>query len=167
MKNVLFVILLLIISVPMNAQNNPCNCCTENHNEFDFWIGKWIVTNLDGSIAGDSIISKMQNNCMINESWTSATAGYSGTSSNFYNTKTGQWEQIWIDNQGGVLLLKGNRVGNQMILKTDIEKNEDGADFYHRIIWTANSDGTVRQYWETFIDGKDVTVAFDGLYKKQ
>jgi len=151
----------------MNAQNNPCNCCTENHNEFDFWIGKWIVTNLDGSIAGDSIISKMQNNCMINESWTSATAGYSGTSSNFYNTKTGQWEQIWIDNQGGVLLLKGNRVGNQMILKTDIEKNEDGADFYHRIIWTANSDGTVRQYWETFIDGKDVTVAFDGLYKKQ
>jgi len=166
MEKLFFIILLLMVSIPMNAQNDPCNCCTDKHSEFDFWIGEWTVSNPDRSLAGHSVISKMQNNCLLNESWTSATSGYFGTSSNFYNAKTGAWEQIWVDNQGGILKLKGSRIGNQMILKTIIEKNKEGDDFYHRIIWTANPDGTVRQYWETITEGKDVIVQFDGLYKK-
>ena len=38
--------------------------------------------------------------------------------------------------------------------------------FYHQVTWTDNEDGSVRQLWETFTEGKDVVVAFDGLYKK-
>ena len=29
-----------------------------------------------------------------------------------------------------------------------------------------NDDGSVRQYWETITNNKDITVAFDGLYKR-
>lgn len=76
------------------------------------------------------------------------------------------WEQLWIDNQGQSLHLKGHRTGNQMILKTDVENDKKGNPFYHRVTWTANEDGTVRQYWETVTNDKTVTVAFDGLYKK-
>ena len=53
-----------------------------------------------------------------------------------------------------------------MILKTDVAKNQKGEPFYHRVTWTKNDDNTVRQYWETITNDKDITVAFDGLYKK-
>ena len=154
------------MSLSLNAQTKNCNCCTDNHKAFDFWIGSWTVTNPDGTAAGKNIIKKIQNNCILQENWTSASPGYTGTSNNFYNAKAKQWEQIWIDNQGGSLHLKGNRKGNQMILQTDEETNKDGLIFYHRFTWTNNEDGTVRQYWETITEGKDIAVAFDGLYKK-
>ena len=53
-----------------------------------------------------------------------------------------------------------------MILQTDEEKNKEGIPFFHRITWTLNEDGSVRQYWETIVNTIEITVAFDGLYKK-
>lgn len=163
-KLTLFLTLITVLNV--TAQNKPCNCCTEKHTEFDFWLGNWEVTNPDVTLAGKNSISKIQDNCVLLEQWISAKGNYTGTSHNFYNFKTKQWEQIWIDNQGGNLHMKGNRIGNQMILKTDEEKDKDGDLNFHKVTWTINSDGTVRQYWETITKGKDTTVAFDGLYKK-
>jgi len=157
---------ILIAALNLNAQTNPCNCCSEKHSEFDFWLGSWTVTAPNGQMAGTNTIDKIQDNCVLRENWTSAKAGYTGTSSNFYNSNTDQWEQIWLDNQGGTLHLKGNRKGNQMILQSDELKNDKGEPFFHRITWTLNDDGSVRQYWETITNGKDVIVAFDGLYKK-
>ncbi len=165
MKVLLFS-LVLFFSLNVQAQDNSCNCCTEKHQEFDFWIGEWTVTNPDGKIAGTNSIKKIQDNCILQENWTSAQGNFTGTSNNFYNYKTKQWEQIWVDNQGQSLHLKGNKTDNQMILKTDEEKDKDGNPYYHRVTWTHNADGSVRQYWETIKNGKDITVAFDGLYKK-
>jgi hypothetical protein len=54
-----------------------------------------------------------------------------------------------------------------MILKTDEEVNKNGEPFYHRVTWTLNPDGSVRQFWETVTNDKDITVAFDGLYVKK
>ena len=79
--------------------------------------------------------------------------------------QTQQWEQIWIYNKGGSLHLKGHKEGKQMILKTDESKNKNGESYYHKITWTLNDDGTVRQYWETITNNK-VSVVFNGLYKK-
>jgi hypothetical protein len=166
MKNLITLILILLVSTPIFSQNADCKCCTEKHAEFDFWTGNWNVTNPDGTTAGTNNIDKIQDNCILRENWTSAKGKYTGTSNNFYNAKTKQWEQIWVDNQGGSLHLKGNRTGNQMILETDEETNKDGQIFYHRVTWTHNEDGSVRQYWETITGGKDITVAFDGLYRK-
>lgn len=165
MKSLLLVIM-IFITVSSYSQETSCNCCTDKHAEFDFWIGNWEVTNPDGTAAGTNRIEKIQDNCVLQENWTSVKGNYTGTSNNFYNYKTNKWEQVWIDNQGQSLHLKGNRVGNQMILQTSEEKNKEGQPFYHRLTWTKNEDGTVRQYWETITNGKDVTVAFDGLYKK-
>jgi hypothetical protein len=135
--------------------------------EFDFWIGTWEVTNPNGTKAGSNILTKVEDKCVLRENWTSATPGYTGTSNSFYNLKTKQWEQNWIDNQGASLHLKGNRVENQMILKTDEQINSKGKTFFHQVTWTANEDGTVRQLWETFTEGADVVIAFDGLYKRK
>ncbi|WP_303315866.1 hypothetical protein Q4Q34_13835 [Flavivirga abyssicola] len=157
---------ILFFSFSNYAQDVTCKCCDEKHNEFNFWLGRWTVTNTDGKVVGKNVIDKIQDNCILRENWTSAQGTFTGTSNNFYNNVTKQWEQIWIDNQGGSLHLKGHRVANQMILKTDIADNKEGKPFYHRITWTLNDDGSVRQYWETITSNKDISVVFDGLYKK-
>ena len=167
MKIIFTLSVLFLFSVNVLAQNkNDCGCCTEKHAEFDFWIGTWNVTNPDGSQAGSNRIEKIQDKCVLRENWSSAKSGYTGTSYNFFNGKTQQWEQIWIDNQGQSLHMTGRRIGNQMIMRTPDETNKDGQSFYHRITWTHNQDGSVRQLWETITEGKDIAIAFDGLYKK-
>lgn len=167
MRTFLSIAIMLLFSITMVAQSTNCACCTENHTEFDFWVGSWEVTNPNGTKAGENNIQKAQNNCVLIENWTSATPGHTGTSNNFFNSKTKQWEQIWIDNSGGILHLKGNKVGNQMILQPDKDTNAEGQEFLHRVTWTDNKDGTVRQLWETITTGEGVTIAFDGLYRKK
>lgn len=166
MKKSITTLCMILFSLVLFAQNKPCNCCTEKHAEFDFWVGTWEVTNPDGTKAGKNVISKIQDQCVLQENWTSNSPGYTGTSNNFYNYKAKQWEQIWVDNQGQSLHLKGNKLGNQMILRTDDESNAEGKSFYHRVTWTDNKDGTVRQLWETIAEDEKVTIAFDGLYKR-
>lgn len=133
-----------MMSLNLMAQTNKCNCCTKKHSEFDFWLGSWTVTDPNGKLAGTNVIDKIQDNCILRENWTSAQGNFTGTSTNFYNTITKQWEQIWLDNQGGILHLKGNRIGNQMILQSDERKNTKGKPYFNRITWTLNDDGTVR-----------------------
>ncbi|WP_299521382.1 hypothetical protein [Winogradskyella sp.] len=167
MKTYISLALSLFFTITLVAQDKTCNCCTEKYSEFDFWLGTWEVTNPNGTRAGVNVIKKVQNNCILQENWISATPGYTGTSNNFYNYKANQWEQIWVDNQGQSLHLKGNKVGNQMILRTEDETNAEGKTFFHRVTWTDNDDGSVRQLWETVTEGKEVAIAFDGLYKRK
>ena len=166
MRYFLFLLALLTLSAAQSqSQANKCNCCTEKHAEFDFWEGSWEVT-ANGKPAGKNRIEKIQDGCILRENWTSANAGYTGTSYNFYNYQKKQWEQIWVDNQGQSLHLKGNREGNQMILESEELPNKEGILYRNRVTWTLNEDGSVRQLWEIVSSGKVVSVAFDGLYKK-
>lgn len=160
-------ICIVLLSITMTAQEKECACCTENHQAFDFWIGTWNVTNTDGTPAGKNNITKIEDNCVLRENWTSAKGNYTGTSYNFYNAQKKQWEQIWIDNQGGNLHLKGNRVENQMILMSDEVLSPKGQKYVNRVTWTLNKDGSVRQHWETSADQKTWKTVFDGLYVKE
>lgn len=164
-KYTLFSVALLLAFVTLGQSEN-CACCTDDHKAFDFWIGNWKVTNTDGTAAGKNTIEKIQNGCILSENWTSATSGFTGTSMNFFNPATKQWEQLWIDNSGNSLKLKGKRVGNQMILASEAYIRADGKPYLNRITWTANEDGTVRQLWEVMQKDSVVNVAFDGLYRK-
>ena len=99
--------------------DEDCACCTQVHTQFDFWIGSWETYNPDDTLAGNNIIEKIQDNCILRENWTSSSGGYTGTSYNFYNLLAQQWEQIWIDNGGQTLHLKGNLVDGSMVLSSD------------------------------------------------
>ena len=167
MKQSIFLLYFFVVSASYAQQNSECNCCTAAYKAFDFWIGDWETYNPDGTLAGTNNIYKIQGNCALQENWTSAKAGYTGTSYTFYNAQKQQWEQIWIDNQGQSLHLKGNKIGNQMILKSEKIKSKSGGVLYNKITWTNNKNGTVRQLWETSSDLKKWTIVFDGLYKKK
>ncbi len=149
------------------GQSNICACCSEQHKAFDFWLGSWEVTTADGSLAGTNMIEKEEEDCILIEHWVSANGKNTGSSTNFYNLKTKQWEQLWIDNSGTHLKLKGNRVGDQMIMSSNPSIRKDGKAYVDRIIWTLNADGSVRQLWEVLHKDEVVRVAFDGLYQKK
>lgn len=162
----LFSLILLTSLSAVHAEETtpPPPCSTADHKAFDFWQGEWEVHNADGTAAGVNSIKKTQNNCVLKEQWTSAKGGFTGTSLNFYNTQKQQWQQLWLDNSGGSLELTGSRIGNQMIMRTEEAIDNEGNGYFHRITWTSNEDGSVRQLWET-IKGEEITIAFDGIYR--
>lgn len=104
---------------------------------------------------------------MIKESWTSANGNFTGTSFNYYNSKTEQWEQLWLDVAGTILKLKGKRIKNQMILRSDPAPQEDGTSLIQQISYTLNEDGSIRQLWEVLQDEMSGRVLFDGVYRKK
>jgi hypothetical protein len=150
-------------AISQNIDNIKCPCCTDKHMEFDFWLGNWEVTQ-NGQLAGTNTISKEQDNCVIEEKWISANQGFKGTSYNYYDHKTGQWNQIWIDNQGTNLHLKGNLKNGKMEMSDRFLQS----DTINVITWTPMQDGSVSQEWVQTTDrGKNWTTVFDGLYRRR
>lgn len=173
MKNpkwtLLVIVGLAMICMTSLAQGDTnCACCSEKSRQFDFWLGDWDAFNPAGTLVGTNRILLMQDKCVIQENWVASKGEFTGTSYNFYNTSSGKWEQLWIDNQGGILKLEGGLVGRQMILRSHGESDQKGVIQINRITWTPNADGTVRQLWELSTDNEATwVVAFDGRYKRK
>ncbi|WGK63742.1 hypothetical protein [Croceiramulus getboli] len=160
--------LICLLFVPsLSMAQEGCACCTANHQAFDFWVGEWQVMGPENKLAGTNSITKEQDGCVLKEHWTSINGAYSGTSYNFYNAQTEQWEQLWIDNNGGFLKLSGQRIGDQMIMRSAAQEDATGVPVVNRITWTRNDDGSVRQLWELLKGEEQPQVLFDGLYLKK
>ena len=78
------------------------------------------------------------------------------------------WNQLWIDNSGNVLKLKGHFTNEQMVLKSELQKGVKVDWYYNQITWTPNEDGTVSQLWEIY-DSRDTLLqtAFLGIYQSR
>jgi hypothetical protein len=115
-------------------------------------------------LAGNNRIEKEYGGCVLHERY--ATPGrYTGESLNSYDPAKKVWHQTWVDNSGTLLLLDGKFNGKSMVLEGSTMASS-GQETKHRISWTPNADGSVRQLWES-TDAKGAwTVAFDGLYKR-
>jgi len=167
MKKYVLIILLLsfVISFAQKTNKNDCACCTESHQAFDFWLGKWTVYDAQGKIIGTNTITKEYANCVLKEEWKS-TSKSRGTSYNYFNLSDKTWNQVWVDNSGFNLTLKGNYIDKKMVLTSPLTKSEKG-DYYNQIIWFKNKDGSVTQTWNVLdIHYKIIREAFKGIYKK-
>lgn len=140
------------------AQSKPTPCTSAESRAFDFWIGEWEVTSPPRpKWQASSSITASNNGCSIHEAYATP-SGYTGNSINFYDAKKGLWHQTWIDNQGVPIYLEGNLVEQVMVL----------SDKSNRVSWSLQSDGRVRQHWESTADeGKTWTTAFDGYYRRR
>jgi len=157
----------LVISIFICLFGTPAfaACSDAASRQFDFWIGEWNVHTPDGKLAGTNRITREYEGCVLHERYSTA-RGYSGESLNAYDAGRKVWHQTWVDNEGVLLLLEGAFVDGQMQL-TGQTVARDGKVTKHRITWTPNADGTVRQFWEsTDANGQWVT-AFDGRYSRK
>jgi hypothetical protein len=140
-------------------------CEASDHRAFDFWLGEWLVHTPDGKLAGSNRISSEYNGCVVHERYDTG-RGYSGESLNIYDAGRKVWHQTWVDTSGTLLVLEGGLRGGSMV----IEGQTTGPDAQvtkHRIKWTPNINGSVRQFWESTDAKGKWGVAFDGLYTRK
>jgi hypothetical protein len=140
-------------------------CDTTAHRAFDFWAGQWQVKTADGKVAGTNRIQREYGGCVLHEHYTT-TRGYSGESFNIYDAPRKVWHQTWVDSDGLLLLLEGGLRDGKMVLEGQTLV-ADGKVTKHRITWTPNRDGSVRQFWESTDPKGAWTIAFDGVYTRQ
>ena len=139
-------------------------CSAAEHRQFDFWVGTWDVS-VAGNVAGGNEITLEEDGCVLHEHWRGSQGG-TGQSFNFYDRAAKQWRQVWIDSGGNPLDLWGGLVEGKMVLvgKTSTPKGSAR----QRITWSQNSDGSIRQLWESSTDdGNTWAISFDGTYRKR
>src|SRR4030081_2874083 len=73
-------------------------CDSQEYRQFDFWIGRWSVTEGEQP-AGQKNIEPDLKRCSLFESWI-AVDGSRGRSINFYDRNRRRWHQTWIDDRG-------------------------------------------------------------------
>ena len=140
-------------------------CDASAFRQFDFWLGEWQVHTPDGKLAGTNRIERQYGGCVIHEHYTTD-RGYSGESLNIYDEPRKVWHQTWVDNSGTLLSLEGQLVDGKMVLQGQ-STGSDGLVTRHRISWTPNADGSVRQLWESTDAKGEWSVAFNGMYTKK
>jgi hypothetical protein len=140
-------------------------CDSAMHRQFDFWLGEWEVRTPNGKLAGVNRIEREYDGCVLHERYASE-RGYKGESLNAFDPGRNVWHQTWVDNQGTLLLLAGGLRGASMVLEGET-RDASGRPTRHRITWTPNADGSVRQHWESTDDRGRWTTAFDGLYTRK
>ncbi len=151
----------LVAQTPQTAAQ-PCD--TEQHRQFDFWVGDWDVSQPDGKVVGNNRVEKILDGCVIKENWTGG--AMRGESYNIY-TASGGWHQTWVDTTGRLLTLDGKLVDGNMVLKGETQ-GPDGKPIQHEIAWTPMDGGRVKQHWRITRDtGKTWTDAFVGIYARK
>jgi hypothetical protein len=165
MKFRLLTALLLVPLSALAADPKSAPCSSEQHRQFDFWVGRWDVTSEQGKPAGRNDIQKILGGCALLENWAGAQGG-TGKSLNFFDVADGLWHQTWIDGNGGALFLAGKFANGAMRLEGQRPATPKQPAIRHRITWTQLPDGAVRQLWESAPLAKDEwTVQFDGVYR--
>lgn len=151
--------------LPASAATPPAPCATPPNRAFDFWLGEWTVKTPDGKLAGQNSIKSEYNGCVLHERY-STPGAYSGESLNIYDAARKVWHQTWVDNTGLLLVLEGGIKDGKMVLE-GAGFDPKGAPVKHRITWSPNPDGSVRQLWESTDAAGKWSIAFDGHYTKK
>jgi hypothetical protein len=140
-------------------------CSSPEHRQFDFWLGDWRVQKPDGSFVGMNRITQEYAGCVLHEHYMTG-RGYSGESLNVYDASRQVWHQTWVDSGGLLLTLEGRWNGTSRIME-GVAPTRTGKPQKQRITWTPNTDGSVRQLWETADEKNEWSVVFDGRYTKR
>jgi hypothetical protein len=102
------------------------SCDTAEGKRFDFWLGEWDLTwpagqgdTPAGQVGnGTNSIRKILGDCVIQESFRSPATGLEGLSFSAYASKSGEWQQTWVDSEGSYLLFNGRFKNGTMELRS-------------------------------------------------
>jgi hypothetical protein len=148
---------------PAAATARPA-CTAPENRQFDFWVGHWRVINTgDHQPAGESRIERLYEGCTIRENWTEP--GYAGGSLNTYVAADRHWHQTWTDSTGSWREFVGGMVDGKMVLIwSHPSVRVPGRTAQERMTFTANANGTVRQYSDRSLDGVRWVENYDYTY---
>ena len=165
LKPILVVIGTILASSVAAETSPPDTCADPIFHQFDFWLGKWSVTDSTGQFAGENAITSEQQGCVLMEHWHSAKGG-TGMSMNYYDPRIAKWRQIWVG-LGLTLEMTGELRDGSMVMEGPLYYLNDKHTTLLRGTWTALKDGRVRQHFtESTDNGRTWSEWFDGYYKK-
>jgi tetratricopeptide (TPR) repeat protein len=142
----------------------PCESFAAS-SAFDFWLGSWEVRLADGTLVGQSEVTKRDGGCSVAEDW-SGTGGSRGSSINFYQPSRDQWRQIWIGSGGTMIDMAGAPDESGMQLEGTIEYTALDQVLAFRGTWERLPDGRIRQHLEEFnLAAQGWTTWFEGYYR--
>lgn len=136
-----------------NAAKSGPPCSQPEFRQFDFWIGEWNAEwELQGKPGkGSNVVRSILDNCVIEENFDGRPGmPLQGRSFSTY-TRTGKWQQTWVDNQGGYLDFVGEFNGGQMVLER--KAIADGKEFLQRMVWYNLAKDKFDWNWERSDDG--------------
>jgi hypothetical protein len=137
-------------------------CHQRGYRDFDFWLGRWVITQPDGSPGGVSAITRELGGCAVMETY----QGGGGRSLNVYDAQRDRWTQTYIDGGGLLLRLAGALDGEAMVMSDEVRTTPTGLELTSQITWTPAADGSVRQVWLLSTDGgESYNLNFDGTYR--
>ncbi|MBA2681611.1 MAG: DUF1579 family protein [Ktedonobacteraceae bacterium] len=84
--------------------------------QFDFWLGEWDLTWADGGRGTNSIQAILDGHVILENFDADPAGSFRGMSFSVYDPAQNQWQQTWVDNQGGYLDLVGTYQNDTMIL---------------------------------------------------
>ena len=95
----------LTMALPLAAQRRePCEA-GENHRALDFLIGDWQLVS-GGEAVGRSRVEKLEDGCLIAETW-AFTDGRSGRTYSSFDAAAGMWRRFSVSNRGVVIRSSG------------------------------------------------------------
>jgi hypothetical protein len=154
-------------AAPVAATPPPnCSAAAEYH-QLDFWIGDWDTFETDtpgGTSEARTHVDPIAQGCAIHELY-EQTDGLIGDSILSYDPVRKQWQQTWVTNRGGIMVIYGNFKDGALVLEGEAHL-KDGRTVMQRINWKAQDKG-VREWAVMSKDnGKTWAPAFDVLFLK-
>ena len=130
---------------------HPCNA--PECSQFDFWLGEWELTWND-TTKGTNSIKKILDGSVVSENFNDPGGHYQGMSWSMYNFQKRQWQQTWVDNQGGYIILTGNYNNGEMILSTQPVVSAQGKTIVSRMKFYHIQAASFDWNWESSTDNK-------------
>ena len=154
------------------ASQTALPCSAPEFRQFDFWVGDWDLTwpgqKPNEVQHGRNTISKKLANCVIEEQFDgSKDAQLRGMSVSVYNARLKQWQQTWVDDQGGYMDFAGELRGGELVLSRHT-RNPKGEDIAQRMVFKNIAADSLDWSWEqSKDDGKTWTVVWPIHYVRR
>lgn len=142
----------------MSDPARPCN--SPEARQLDFWLGEWDLSwpaeqtgGESGEVmAGLNRITRLFDDCVIEENFTTDDAGFRGHSVSVYDETSGVWRQTWVDSAGGYLVFTGSFDGETMELRTE-PAERDGETVVRRMVFSDIGEDALKWSWQGSRDG--------------
>ena len=137
----------------------PLPCTEPEARQFDFWLGEWKVAwdASSGMPAGTGVnrIARILDGCAIEENFRTDEADpLVGRSLSAWNPTRKQWQQTWVDNQGGYLDFTGGLKDGRMTLLRE-GAGRDGRRLLQRMTFEDVRPDALVWRWESSADGRE------------
>jgi hypothetical protein len=152
MKKLILAIAPFLVLTTAVAQNNQPRCAAAENKQFDFWVGEWALYSAD-TLTGSNSVYRIMDGCTVQENFSNPKTGYIGKSWTVYNPLSKQWQQTWVDNQGGYIPLTGTFENAKMTLTTPARRLPNGKETSSRMIYYNISNDSFDWDWQATTDG--------------